>query len=348
MKSERVSIEDIAKVLNTSIATVSRALNNKPGVGKATRQKVLDTAAAMGYKPNVLASGIRTKAINLLVVFPNKDDNAEFYTDLLWRGYQGGKRFFRDYAVNFHEFYLPGTLEDANQKTLEGVQKLCEDGCVFDGALVYHAGPNAALVELLNELHERHVPIVALHKHVPALKFDTLVTDEARVIGELAAELTCKFQPKQQTILVIENTFAETIGRDDTGIGFKEQIRRLYPYATLVTLEQFDPELTTKALAVMERPDTTAVFGTTARSSAMLGELIAANDWNDRFFFIGAGRNRISERLLQNHVGKCIVDNSPLKEGERAMEELFDLVVAKKTPEELIEVPLGIYFNANL
>lgn len=83
MNGERVSISELAKQLNTSIATVSRALNNKDGVGEDMRNKVLQAAKNMGYKPNVLASGMRTHEIHILVVFPNKDEKSKYYTDIL-------------------------------------------------------------------------------------------------------------------------------------------------------------------------------------------------------------------------------------------------------------------------
>jgi len=46
----RVTIMDIADALNISRNTVSKALNNADGISEATRQKVLQKAAEMGYK----------------------------------------------------------------------------------------------------------------------------------------------------------------------------------------------------------------------------------------------------------------------------------------------------------
>lgn len=44
-----VSAKDIAAMINVSPATVSMVLNNKPGIGDATRKKVLETAQMLGY-----------------------------------------------------------------------------------------------------------------------------------------------------------------------------------------------------------------------------------------------------------------------------------------------------------
>lgn len=53
-------VEDIAKALGVSNATVSRALNDRPGVGSALREQILDKAHELNYTPNMTARGLAT------------------------------------------------------------------------------------------------------------------------------------------------------------------------------------------------------------------------------------------------------------------------------------------------
>ncbi len=53
------SIRDVAKRLNISITTVSRALDGYSDVAEATRQLVINTAQEMGYAPNRAARQLR-------------------------------------------------------------------------------------------------------------------------------------------------------------------------------------------------------------------------------------------------------------------------------------------------
>ena len=55
-----LTMEEMAKVLGISVATVSRALNDKPGVGAATRLRVLELAAKENFTPNSAARGLVT------------------------------------------------------------------------------------------------------------------------------------------------------------------------------------------------------------------------------------------------------------------------------------------------
>jgi len=51
-KKRHITIEDIARYLDLSKATVSLALNNNPVVAEATRQRVREAADKFGYRPN--------------------------------------------------------------------------------------------------------------------------------------------------------------------------------------------------------------------------------------------------------------------------------------------------------
>lgn len=66
----KVTIYDVAKRANVSIATVSKAINNSGNMRAETRKRILDIVKEMNYHPSVMASamtGKGTKIIGLLV-----------------------------------------------------------------------------------------------------------------------------------------------------------------------------------------------------------------------------------------------------------------------------------------
>ena len=76
------TIHDIAKKLNFSASTVSRALNNNPKISEATRKLIKKTADEMGYRPNILAASFRTKRTNTIgVVVPHI--NRHFFSSVI-------------------------------------------------------------------------------------------------------------------------------------------------------------------------------------------------------------------------------------------------------------------------
>jgi len=66
------NIKEIARKLNISAMTVSRALNNKPVVKEQTREKVLKLAHKMGYRPNIIAQSlVKNKSYTVGVIIPD-------------------------------------------------------------------------------------------------------------------------------------------------------------------------------------------------------------------------------------------------------------------------------------
>jgi LacI family transcriptional regulator len=61
MSSEPTTIKDIAKMLNVSPSTVSRALKDNPEIGMTTRMAVKKLAEELNYQPNTVAQGLRRK-----------------------------------------------------------------------------------------------------------------------------------------------------------------------------------------------------------------------------------------------------------------------------------------------
>ncbi len=65
-----VSMKDIARACNVSVATVSKALNDQTDIGEQTRELIKRTAKELVYFPNAQARALRTnRSYNIGVLF---------------------------------------------------------------------------------------------------------------------------------------------------------------------------------------------------------------------------------------------------------------------------------------
>ena len=68
------TIKDIARQLNVSISTVSRAMRNAPDVNIDTRKAVMALSEELNYQPNKLALSLKQKQTHTIgVIVPNLD-----------------------------------------------------------------------------------------------------------------------------------------------------------------------------------------------------------------------------------------------------------------------------------
>ncbi|HVV03108.1 MAG TPA: LacI family DNA-binding transcriptional regulator [Puia sp.] len=75
-KISKVTILDIARELNITAATVSRALNDHPGIRESTKKAVRETATRLNYKHNKIASSLRLGKSNIVgVIIPSAEIN---------------------------------------------------------------------------------------------------------------------------------------------------------------------------------------------------------------------------------------------------------------------------------
>ena len=65
---KEITIYDLARKLNISIATVSRALKDDPVVSKKTKKKIAELAEEMGYRSNNFARNLRTQRTDTIGV----------------------------------------------------------------------------------------------------------------------------------------------------------------------------------------------------------------------------------------------------------------------------------------
>ena len=74
--SLEITITDIANELNTTAATVSRALNNHPSISEKRKKAIREAAARLNYKRNKIASSLRSGQSGLIgVIIPSAEIN---------------------------------------------------------------------------------------------------------------------------------------------------------------------------------------------------------------------------------------------------------------------------------
>lgn len=83
----RYTISDIARIAGVSTASVSKVINNKPGVSNSTRERVRQVVETLGWRPSAQAVALSKGSAGAIGFFLNRDANSlgddPYFIDLL-------------------------------------------------------------------------------------------------------------------------------------------------------------------------------------------------------------------------------------------------------------------------
>ena len=128
-----VSMKEIAKKCNVSVATVSKALNGYSDIGEETRNYILKTASEMGYLPNSSARALKTKrTFNLGVLFVDEARSGlthDYFNHVLESFKSTAEA--KGYDITFTSGNVSGRrmtyLEHCRYRSVDGVVMACVD-----------------------------------------------------------------------------------------------------------------------------------------------------------------------------------------------------------------------------
>jgi LacI family transcriptional regulator len=160
------TIHDIAKKLNLSASTVSRALNDNPVISEPTRNLIKRIAVEMGYRPNTLAANLRTKRTNTIgVIVPLI--NRHFFSSVI--------SGVEEIAYNSGFAVTISQSNDKYEKESKIVQALFAnrvDGIILSIAMETNS------VDHLKLFSERNIPIVFFDRIVDEIEAHKIVVDD--------------------------------------------------------------------------------------------------------------------------------------------------------------------------
>ena len=173
--NKRITIYDLAKMLNVSPGTVSRSLNDHPSISKKTKERVIAKANEMGYKSNKFAANLSKQQTNTIGIIVPKLDSY-FMSSML----AGVEKTVNEAGYNL---IISQSLESMEKEKL-------------NAATLFNSSVDALLVSLAYDTSsfehftpfiQHNIPLLFLDRvhHIPHCA--TLIIDN-RLAGEEATE----------------------------------------------------------------------------------------------------------------------------------------------------------------
>lgn len=166
MSRSRITIKDIARELNISTSTVSRALTDRWDVNPETRKAVLELADKLNYRPNPISLNLKQKqSMTIAVVVP--EFITSFFSDIL----TGIQSVMEEEGYNI----LISQSHESAETELRNLQMM--ESKMVDGFIVSvsHGDSNKAFYQrLLN----KNIPLVFVNRVCQGVPAPKIVIDD--------------------------------------------------------------------------------------------------------------------------------------------------------------------------
>ncbi|MET8769394.1 LacI family DNA-binding transcriptional regulator [Streptomyces sp. NPDC004658] len=168
----RVTIDDVARAVGVSRQTVSRALNDKGEIDASTKQRVLDAAQELGYRPSRFARGlVRQDSTSVGLVIP--DLLNPFFTEVAAGALEAARK--RGWHV---VVYDTGDRVEEERGTLEVIASQ------VDAVVGYLSLPEDEIDKLT-----RGLPVVLIDREHRAERFNAIRIDGEAGVHEAIRHL---------------------------------------------------------------------------------------------------------------------------------------------------------------
>ena len=307
-----VTLEDIARALNVSKMTVSRAINNHPEISSETRARILATAQKMKYRPNQFARALMTKQSYLIgIVVP---DLMHSYFAEICRGVESHAR-----PAGYQNLIC--STDEEPRKEMDEIEALLSrtDGLIVASTL------SANEAKFYKRLISDGAKIVLIDRLLEGLRCSAVTTDDVQV-GILAT---------RHLIRLGHRKIGHLRGPD-----VSTAVKRLQGYREAISKAKLKPFVRdcgfteTDGYAAMQKWITagdlpSAIFA--ANDPAAIGAMAAANEAGfkvpDDIAFVGAGSIHYGDML---RVPLTTVSWSKAEMGQAAATLLLELIDGKK------------------
>jgi LacI family transcriptional regulator len=175
-----ITIRDIAKKLNLSIAAVSRAMDGYPDISEETRQRVMETARLMGYVPNRAARQLRRqKADAIGYILPSETPR---FADPFFSEFLSG---LGDETA-LHPFDLLVSIAPPGAEAEQTIYRNWTQSRKVDGFILDRLHLHDWRVRFLAE---QAIPFVGLEHSLDGVDYPRVQVDNASSMASLVAHL---------------------------------------------------------------------------------------------------------------------------------------------------------------
>ncbi|TDW96446.1 LacI family DNA-binding transcriptional regulator [Dinghuibacter silviterrae] len=232
MRYEAITIKDIAKALNLSISTVSKALRDSYEISEDTKDMVKAYARDHNYKPNPIAQSLKKGLSKSIGVVVCNIDNHFFSQAINGMEVVAGSRGYNVIITQTHESF---EREVANVRHLSSRS--------IDGLIVSLSAETEDIGHF-KQLHDQGLPIVFFDRVTPEIKTHTVISGNFKGAYDATLHLVAQGYTRiaqitsaNQLSITLERLEGYRQALADSGIPLRDEYVRFCPHGGMIQAE---------------------------------------------------------------------------------------------------------------
>lgn len=208
---KNITIKDLSKILEVSISTVSKALNDSYEISDSTKQRIKAVAKLHNYKPNKLAVNLKSGKTNTIgVVLPSIKN---FFLARILRGIE-------NVIAKTQYNIIISITNESYEKEVQSVQTL-SNGLV--DAIIIAVSEETQIKKNFSHLRslEDEIPLLMVDRIVKSIPCDTVQVDDYNAVFNAVNQLISEGRNSIVLVSCIDNL---NVGKSRTK-GYKAAIK---------------------------------------------------------------------------------------------------------------------------
>jgi LacI family transcriptional regulator len=340
--SRRPTIVDVANHAGVSTATVDRVLNGRQGVRAPTVQRVMRSAAQLGYvEGDLLGEAVAPAPANISFLLPAGTNR--YLTHL-------GKLVIEQTPL-FQKNGIKPTVEYIKSFSPDALAAaMLRHGKSADG-IAFMALEHPTVREAVNRLAEKGVPTVTLISDIANAQRSMYLGLDNRSIGRLAGYLIARFVGNAPAKVAMIAGSLSYRAHEEREMGFLHVLQESHPNIEVVGIREGhdDEALNYRQMRMLlsQHPDLAGIYNIGGGASGV-GKAIKDARREQSLVFIGHGLTPDTRAFLIDGTMDAVITQNPGETINRAIRVFNNLRDGRPPDEDIDPLSSEVIFRENL
>lgn len=338
-----MTITEIAKQAQVSIATVDRVIHNRGRVAKETQEKIEKIIKESGFQPDPLARHLKKRGHYKIGILLPQPSSAYGYWKKILAGIQNTAEQELSAFSFATELY---SFSRNDEKSLESaLYQMIDSSC--DAFIIAPIMEEQIKNFLCSQKIEK--PYCFVDSQLPGCNPISEIAQNPFAAGVAAGRLTYLISTKKGTYVAIK-PYKGAFNLDQRARGFCSWFEKNASGTKVVTvtkpLSEESAEAVVKEL-LEQYPDICGICSVSVETF-LIGNIIKKMGLKEKIAVIGFDLVDASKQALTEGTVDALIHQEPRNQGVLAVRQLFKKLVYEEEVEKAIHIPIRIYLKENL